>query len=223
MRPDIAVVNALIRGLFRIACRLDISDMGRIPRTGAAILVVNHINFLEVPLMATFLAPRKLAALSKKENLKNRAYSYFTDIWNAIPIDRGNVDTESFRRCLEWVAEGGQLALAPEGSRSRTGVLNQGKAGAAVLAQRAGVPVWPMAHWGGEKFWANVKAFKRTPVTVRVGRPFMIKPQGSMTKTVRQEIADEIMAQIAALMPEAYRGPYGNGLGTPPKHLDFPN
>jgi len=181
--------------------------------------VMNHINFLEAPLVAAFVASPKLAALSKKENLNNPFYGYFARLWNAIPIDRTGVDTDSFNRCLAWIGNDGLLGLAPEGTRSKDGILRQGKAGVAVLSQRAGVPVWPVAHFGTEDFWNNLKAFKRTPICFRVGQPYMIEPAGSMTRTVRQEVADEIMASIARLMPEDYRGPYAQSASCEPRHL----
>jgi 1-acyl-sn-glycerol-3-phosphate acyltransferase len=220
-RLDAYPVNGLVRLLLRAACRLDAREFSKIPAEGPGLFAMNHINFLEAPLVASFLFPRRVAALSKRENLANPAYAYFASIWNAIPIDRGAVDTESFRRCLAWVAGGGLLGLAPEGTRSRTGVLGTGKAGVAVLAARADAPIWPMAHWGGEAFWTNLKRLRRTPVTVRVGRPFRIEPVGGMTKTTRQEVADEIMGRIAVLMPEKYRGPYAASCLLPPKHLKF--
>lgn len=219
MRIDAAIANAVIRTLLRTLCKLDIGELGKVPALGPAILVTNHINFLEAPLLATFVASSRLAALSKKENLEKGVYRYLASIWNAIPIDRNGVDTESFRLCLEWVESGGILGLAPEGTRSMDGILQQGKAGVAVLAQRAGVPVWPVAHWGAEDFWKNLKAFRRSPIHLRVGLPYLIEPAGSMTRTVRQEVADEIMTSIAALMPEKYRGPYAFSAGQAPRHL----
>jgi 1-acyl-sn-glycerol-3-phosphate acyltransferase len=219
MRIDTAIVNVVLRSLFSLLCKLDVNDLKRLPRSGPAIMVMNHINFLEAPLVAAFVASPKLAALSKKENLSNPFYGYFAGLWNAIPIDRGGVDTESFNRCLQWIGNGGMLGLAPEGTRSKDGVLRQGKAGVAVLAQRAGVPVWPVAHFGTEDFWKNLKSFKRTPITFRVGQPYLIEPAGSMTRTVRQEVADEIMATIARLMPESYRGPYALSAFNEPRHL----
>jgi 1-acyl-sn-glycerol-3-phosphate acyltransferase len=219
MRIDTAIVNVVLRALFRLLCRLDAAELDRLPRSGPALLVMNHINFLEAPLVAAFVSSPKLAALSKKENLHNPFYRYFAGLWNAIPIDRGGVDTESFNRCLQWIGNDGILGLAPEGTRSRDGVLRQGKAGVAVLAQRAGVPVWPVAHFGTENFWKNLKGFRRTPISFRVGQPYMIEPAGSMTRTIRQEVADEIMASIARLMPEEYRGPYSQAVSRKPEHL----
>ena len=219
MRPDTFIVNSVLRTLFRLLCRLDVAELKGLPRSGPALLVMNHINFLEAPLVAAFIASPKLAALSKKENLSNPFYGYFAGLWNAIPIDRGGVDTESFKRCLAWIADDGILGLAPEGTRSGNGVLRQGKAGVAVLAQRAGVPIWPVAHFGTEDFWKNLKTFKRCPISFRVGQPYMIKSEISMSKTVRQEVADEIMVSIASLMPERYRGPYVNNRFAEARHL----
>lgn len=218
-RLDAYPVNWFIRLVFTITCRLDVREFDKIPATGPGIIVMNHINFLEAPLLAVFLFPRRLAALTKKENLSIPGYGYLGRLWNAIPIDRGNVDTEAFKSCLRWIHQNGILGLAPEGTRSRTGVLGRGKAGVAMLAQRAGVPIWPVAHWGGESFWSNLKSFKRTPVSVRVGLPYVIEPAGSVTKTVRQEIADEIMESIAVLMPIRYRGLYADSCLRLPRHL----
>jgi len=219
MRIDAIAVNALIRGIFRLLCRMDVRAMEALPRRGPALLVMNHISFLEAPLVATFAASPSLAALSKKENLSNPLYWYFAKIWHAIPIDRDGVDTESFKRCLDWIGRGGVLGLAPEGTRSRDGVLRRGKAGVAMLAQKAGAPIWPVAHWGVEDFGPMLKRFKRPAIHVRVGAPYTIEAEGSMTKTVRQEIADDIMASIAALMPMAYRGPYRDSADSKPRHL----
>jgi 1-acyl-sn-glycerol-3-phosphate acyltransferase len=217
-RLDAYPVNAFIRLLFRVSCRLDPYAFRGLPETGPGIIVMNHINFLEAPLLASFLFPRPLAALTKKENLEIPGYGYLGKLWNAIPIDRGAVDTESFKHCLDWMESGGILGLAPEGTRSRNGVLGRGKPGVAMLAYRAGVPIWPIAHWGGELFWSRLKAFKKTPLSVQTGVPFIIEPVGSMTKTVRQEVADEIMDRIAALLPERYRGGYAQTCFNPPRH-----
>ncbi|GAB1484825.1 lysophospholipid acyltransferase family protein [Treponema sp.] len=221
MRLDAPLANFIVRFLVRKVCTLKIDEMRLIPARGPAILAMNHINFLEAPLFGAFLFPRPLAALSKKENVSHPIISYFARIWNAIPVDRGGAASEALRASDTWLAKGGLLGLAPEGTRSRTGVLGQGKAGIAIIAHRAGVPVWPIGQWGSESLWSNLKKFKRTPVRLRVGRPFMIEPVGGMTRSTRQEVADEIMGRIAILMPERYRGPYAVSCHKEPKHLRF--
>jgi len=79
-----------------------------------------------------------------------------------------------------------------------------------------------MAHWGIEQFSNNFKRLKRTDFSLRLGRPFHIKTDGGkLTRNTRQEIVDEIMGQIAALMPEEYRGEYAGHACVPPKFIQY--
>jgi 1-acyl-sn-glycerol-3-phosphate acyltransferase len=83
------------------------------------------------------------------------------------------------------------------------------------------VPILPFAHWGGENFMKNVKRLKRTDFHVRVGKPFYLDAKGEKVNAERrQAMVDEIMRQLAELMPEGYRGEYAN-LNQPSKYLRF--
>jgi 1-acyl-sn-glycerol-3-phosphate acyltransferase len=73
------------------------------------------------------------------------------------------------------------------------------------------VPILPIAYYGHEAFSRNLKKLKRTPMKVRVGEPFKIHLNGqARDKNVMQEVADEIMVEIAKLLPESYRGIYAD-------------
>jgi 1-acyl-sn-glycerol-3-phosphate acyltransferase len=85
-----------------------------------------------------------------------------------------------------------------------------------VLALRSGTPILPIAHWGVEDFSDNLKKLRRTDFHVRVGNPFRLEPGGEkVDAAVRQEMVDEIMLQIAALMPEEYHGEYAGRMKNP--------
>jgi 1-acyl-sn-glycerol-3-phosphate acyltransferase len=56
----------------------------------------------------------------------------------------------------------------------------------------------------------NLKRLKRTDFHIRVGEPFIVKVEGKVTAEMRQEIVDEMMYEIAKLMPEEYRGEYSD-------------
>ena len=73
---------------------------------------------------------------------------------------------------------------------------------------RSGAPIIPVVHWGGEVFLKNLKRFKKTDFHLRVGEPFKINAGEKVTAEMRQEIADDMMYEIAKLMPEEYRGVY---------------
>lgn len=211
MKPYAGVVNWVLRSFFGILCRLDTGALKDVPSSGPLILVANHVNFLETPVIRSSLHPRDIVALTKVESYHNPLFNFLFHTWGGIPIERGTVDRAALQACLDVLAQGKILAVAPEGTRSRSGKLLQGKPGTVLLAVRGGVPLLPVAHWGGENFWENLKHFRRTPFHVRVGMPFVVDTCGeALSKDVRQRIADEIMFKLAELLPEPYRGVYPN-------------
>ncbi|MEW6092835.1 MAG: lysophospholipid acyltransferase family protein, partial [Chloroflexota bacterium] len=126
----------------------------------------------------------------------------------------GEADLEAVRRCLEVLKAGDILALAPEGTRSYHGRLLRAQPGVVMIALRSGATILPLAHWGGEAFAANLKKLKRTDFHVRVGRSFTLNPRRQKVNgELRQAMADEIMGQIASLMPEEYHGEYAGKSG----------
>jgi 1-acyl-sn-glycerol-3-phosphate acyltransferase len=214
-------MNNAIRLGTDILCRIDKQDFDKVPANGPLIVVTNHIGSLEVPLMFVHLQPRKMIGLAKIETWDKKFMGWLFDLWDAIPVRRGEADLDAIRACLDVLKAGNILAIAPEGTRSYHGRLLRGQPGMVMIALRSGAPFLPIAHWGGEDFGANLKKLKRTPFHVRVGRQFTVDTNGErVTSEIRQEIADEIMCQIAALMPEEYHGEYA-GCKSQPKYLKF--
>ena len=203
-----------------ILCRIDRAPLKQVPRRGPLILALNHINSLEVPLMFAILQPRKITGLAKIETWDSKFMGWLFDLWEAIPVRRGEVDMDAIHRCLDALKAGEILALAPEGTRSYDGRLLPGRPGISLIALHSGATILPMAHWGGEKFKENLKHWKRTDFHIRVGKAFRLNPgEERVTHEVRQAMADEIMCQIAALMPEEYNGAYKGKCNNPPKYL----
>jgi len=214
-------MNIVIRLGTDILCRIDKRDFPKIPRHGPLILVTNHIGSLEVPLLFVHLQPRRMIGLAKIETWNNKFMGWLFDLWDAIPVRRGEADLDAIRACLDVLKAGNILAIAPEGTRSYTGHLLHAQPGIVFIALRTGAPILPMAHWGGEDFGANLKKLKRTDFHVRVGQPFTLDAKGERVNgEMRQAMADEIMCQIAALMPEEYHGEYAD-CKSPPRYLRF--
>ncbi len=61
------VVNGTAWRLSRLACRIDDRELNRIPARGPLLLVTNHVNFLEIPLVLSHLQPRPVTGLAKAE------------------------------------------------------------------------------------------------------------------------------------------------------------
>jgi len=141
-------------------------------------------------------------------------------VWGMIPVRRGEADMHALKAALRALEKGLILGIAPEGTRNYNGILRRALPGAVTLALHSGAPIIPVAHWGGENFMKNLKRFKRTDFHIRVGEPFKIDTQGiKVTGEIRQQIVDEMMVQIAIMMPEEYRGEYAEMCKTPPHFI----
>ncbi len=216
------ILNSVIQGILRLICRVDLSQLSNVPEHGPLIIVTNHVSFLEVPLIFTHLRPRPLTGFAKAETWDNPILGWMFNVWRAIPLQRGEADVAAMRSALEVLREGRILALAPEGTRSGHGRLQQAKPGVALLALRSKAPLLPIVHIGGEAFKRNIKRLWRTDFHVLVGNPFRIEiGDQKVTAEVRQQITDEIMYQLAALLPEQYRGVYADLSAATEHYLRF--
>lgn len=218
-----SAVCSTIWGLTRVLCRIDDAQLARVPARGPLILVANHINFLDAPLIYTHLLPRPVTGMAKSETWRNPLLAFLFDLGGAIPLRRGEADVGALRRGLAVLEAGHILAVTPEGTRSNHGCLQAGHAGVVLLALHSGAPLLPLAHYGGEGFRRNVARLKRTSFHLVVGRPFYLDARGqAVTRDVRQRMADEVMHQVAALLPPAYRGYYANLAAASETYLRFP-
>lgn len=216
------IVTSIIKGMIDNRCIIDDKELEKIPFRGPAIIIVNHTNFLEVPLIYTHLMPKSIVGLSKEENLKIPLFGFLMRQWDSIAIKRGSAAMSSFKKISEILQQNKILVLAPEGSRNKTGVMKKAYPGIITMAMQNNVPIIPMAHFGSENFWANMKRFKKTNFNIRVGTPFYIETgEEKITGKVRKDLLFSIMAQIAKLLPEKYRGEYSDIEAADEKYLRF--
>ena len=205
------IVNSIIRIILFFIKKIDVSELKKVPKKGPLILAVNHVNFLDAPVLITHMGSRSFTGFAKRETWDKPLMAFLFTLWGGIPIDRGVADFNAFKIAKDALLEKHQiLAIAPEGTRSGDGILNQGKPGIAILAGKTKVPILPVVYYGHEDFKENLRRFKRTPFKVRVGKPFYCKFEGQeKNKIVLQGMTDAIMLEIADLLPEKYRGIYG--------------
>jgi 1-acyl-sn-glycerol-3-phosphate acyltransferase len=216
------LVNGSIKRLLRVLCRVDDAQLARVPERGPMILVANHVNFLEVPLVFTHLQPRPVTGFAKAETWDNPIMARLFNLWGAIPIKRGEADMEALRQGLSFLEAGYILAVSPEGTRSNDGRLLRGHPGVVLLAQRTGAPLLPVVYYGGERFRDNLTRLRRTDFHIIVGHSFYLQTEGiKLSREVRQHMVDEVMYQLAALLPPEYRGAYTNLAAATDQYLRF--
>jgi 1-acyl-sn-glycerol-3-phosphate acyltransferase len=205
------LINFIIRVYTRIVCRIDAPDLQKIPMQGPLIVISNHTGQIEVPLIFAHLQPRKMTGWAKIESWDNKFLNWVFGVWGMIPVRRGEADMHALKAAIRALEQGRIFGIAPEGTRNHNGILIRAQPGAVTLALHTGVSVLPVAHWGGEKLMKNLKHFKRTDFHIRVGEPFKVDAQGvKVTSEIRQQIVDEMMYEIAKLLPEEYRGVYSD-------------
>ncbi len=203
-----------------MACRVDDQELCRVPERGPLLLVCNHVNFLEVPLVLSHLQPRPVTGLAKAETWNSPVMGILFNLWGAIPVRRGEGDVGAIRRVLEALDAGMIVAIAPEGTRSGDGCLRRAKPGIGLLAAHSSAPILPVAYYGHERIWSNLTRLRRTDFHIRVGPLLRVRPNGQWTAEKRQALADEVMCRIAELLPEKYRGAYDSPPAREPSFLE---
>ncbi|MBM4429253.1 MAG: 1-acyl-sn-glycerol-3-phosphate acyltransferase [Chloroflexi bacterium] len=212
-----------LRLLSKVLLKVRVVGMERLPASGPVILAINHINSVDALLLRALL-PRDIIAWAKVEIWENPILRVFAQALDSIPLRRGELDLGSARLAIQRLSEGKMLGIAPEGTRSWHGRLQRGRPGLVFLAQHAPqVYVMPVVLYGQEALSHNLRRLRRTPVTVRFGQGFYLDlGEGRVTQELRQGIIDQVMAQIAALLPPAYRGVYSDLAVASESNLRFP-
>jgi 1-acyl-sn-glycerol-3-phosphate acyltransferase len=202
-------LQKLVSVVFHLIAKIEFVGAENIPAQGGVILATNHMSRLDTPLL--FLNPTRpdITALVTDKYKDYRFFRWFTDTAGGIWIDRTKADFSAFRQAAEVLKAGKALGIAPEGTRSTTASLLEGKSGTALLAMRTGFPVVPVAIAGSEVAVAQFKRLRRPHLVTHFGRPI---PPPALTRddrdAIMQRYTDEIMCQMAAMLPPQYRGFY---------------
>lgn len=204
------LINPPIKAILSTFLKVDSSEVASIPMEGPLIIASNHINSLDAPVGFSHLHPRPLTAFVKTETWDNLFFKFLFTAWDAIPIKRGEVDFTAFRLAEEALAQKKIIIVAPEGTRSKHGRLNQGYPGIALLAIRSGAPILPVVFYGNENI-KGLRLGKRTDMVIKVGKPFKIQLNGrALDRENRLQMTNEIMYEIARILPEENRGVYSD-------------
>ncbi len=199
--------NWLTRVLVGLLGGWEVVGVENIPMEGPLLMMSNHMAWLDPPMLGALL-PRRITYMAKVELFQNWFTRWVVVGYGSFPIRRGGIDRQALRTASKVLDAGGVLGMFPEGTRSRSGELQAGLPGVALLALRSKAPVLPVVVIGTDKMWRLGNIIRRRRVKVIVGRPFHL-PEANGVGSKNLAIASEMMMlRLAALLPVEMRGVY---------------
>jgi len=202
---------------FRLLFGFRIEGLENVPKKRGALVICNHIHNSD-PILLVAAYPRPLLWMAKKEVFSVPVISWIADSAGAFPVDRGSADRSAMRNAERLLRDQYLVGVFPEGTRSVTGGLKDVYPGVALIAVKSGVPILPTAIIDSDRLPFNGhkgrrRAKGRLKVTVRIGKPFELNAKDAAGKRRDlSDLTDEMMIEIAKLLPEDYRGIYADRL-----------
>jgi 1-acyl-sn-glycerol-3-phosphate acyltransferase len=209
--------SAFFHPLCRLLARRENRDTERIPRRGAALLVMNHISHIDPVYDAVFVhrlhrLPHFLAKESLFRPFLVRQVMHGT---GQIPVYRGTKDAKDSLRDADAALAGGQLVIIyPEGTITRQpeGWPMYARTGVARLALANDVPVIPVARWGTREildgYHRRFRPFPRHDVVTVVGEPVDLSAYREKYRdtqpslAVLREVTDLLMAEVTRMVAD---------------------
>ena len=205
------ILRALFKFLFQSLAKLEVIGLENIPPEGGHIIAVNHLSRLDPPLAFGLIERDDVTGIAADNYKRNLLIGPVVTIINGIWIDRDEADFHAIREARKYLLAGWILGIAPEGTRSNTGALIPAKTGVAYLADKAMVPIIPAALYGTENAIRQLFRLRRPQIRIQYGKSFLLPKikRASRTEDLEHN-TDEIMCQIAAMLPPSYRGAYAD-------------
>lgn len=130
---------------YRLFYRRRVYGLENIPRQGPLIICANHISWHDPLAIGSALpAHYKIKFMAKEELFRNAFVSFILRMVGAFPVNRQAADSRAIRQAFKILKEGGVVGIFPEGTRSKTGLLQKAQKGAALIAGRSGAPLLPV-------------------------------------------------------------------------------
>ncbi|MEU4098282.1 lysophospholipid acyltransferase family protein [Streptomyces sp. NPDC026673] len=192
-------VIGFARTMFKVqGLRFDIDGTEHVPRKGGALLVSNHIGYLDFVFAGlTALPAKRLVRFMAKESVfRHKVSGPLMRAMKHIPVDRSE-GMHAYKHALAALRSGEIIGVFPEATISQSFTLKSFKSGAARLAMEAGVPLLPVALWGTQRLWTKgqPRQLGRNgfPIAIRVGEqmtPSENEKPGALTRRLRLRVQE---------------------------------
>jgi 1-acyl-sn-glycerol-3-phosphate acyltransferase len=189
----------------RIYHRVNVLSPVRLPKHGPAILICNHVSGLD-PMFIQAVCPRLIVWMMAREYYEIRGLKTILKSIEAIPVDRGGRDLAATRSALRALEAGRILGVFPEGKIETSRDLLPFQTGVALMAVKAGVPVYPAYIDGTQRGRPMYQAFLHPNIASLAFGPAVEYQAASTSKGVLQEATDAFTAAVTRLKVLAESG-----------------
>jgi 1-acyl-sn-glycerol-3-phosphate acyltransferase len=182
----------------KLLFRLRATGTENLPREGGFVLSPNHLSNLDPWPLGLPLFPNRQIRFMAKAELFGSPLRPILKFGGAFPVRRGEGDAEAIEAAVRLAREGEVVAIFPEGTRRRKGLVKKHQArphtGAARVALEAGVPLVPAAIAGTDRLT------KLGPLRVAYGPPVELDDlRDRDPREAAQVGTDRLMAAIGEL------------------------
>lgn len=182
-------IRGLLRVLYSILFPLKLQGEQHVPAEGPVLLCSNHISLLDPPAIGIWLN-RKVSFFAKEELFKIPLLGLIIRKLGAIPVKRGAGDRKALTGTLEVLKNGGVVGIFPEGTRIKSGIIEEGKKGAAYFALRGKAVVVPVYVKGPYRLFRKTSIVYGPPVNLDAYRE--TKANSAVLSEVSSVITDHI-------------------------------
>jgi 1-acyl-sn-glycerol-3-phosphate acyltransferase len=203
------LMTRLLRLVVQIFGRYEVVGAERVPAAGGLLVVSNHLNLTDPPLVGAAV-PRRIRFMAKQELFDARPFGIAIKLFGAFPVRRFEGDLKALRTAEQLLRDGEAIGMFPEGHRSRGKGLLEPFPGTALIALRSGATILPVAVTGTEAVRTPLVLLRNPHLKVVIGEPFTLPAPVRVNSAAVREGTDEIMRRIAALLPPRYRGVYSD-------------
>jgi len=184
--------KTVLSGILKIkGCKVE--GLANVPPEGPLIIACNHISIWD-PIMVGCALPRQVYFMAKDSLFAYPVFGEILRLLGAFPVKRGQGDIGAIKRSLAILKEGKVLGIFPEGTRSKTGDIQEAMAGIVLIMEKSKAPVLPVKVYGS----SNLLQQKRGEMGIIIGKPIdaskLVTPTGVEDR--RPWIAKQIMEAI---------------------------
>ncbi|MDI6602908.1 MAG: lysophospholipid acyltransferase family protein [Patescibacteria group bacterium] len=192
----------------------EVRGLENIPK-GSFILVSNHLSYLDIIVDSYLCVPRRFHFIGQTDGWKGimkwliRALYFVSGV---IPLDRTSDESREkvLKEAIKVLKKGNVLVLYPEGRRSTSGLLQDGKLGTAKIFLKTGIPILPAGLKGTFELMPPQGKLKiKRIVEINIGKPLFFNEEFNLAQNldedsleyqqILEKITDKIMAELRQL------------------------